>query len=185
MESVADEHLVRQFVESGELRLFDTLVRRHIGKVRAMIYPMVLNDADADELTQEVFCRVMAGIHGFNHGSAFTTWLHCITMNTTCNFLKRRKRSPVEHREEPPDPPAARHARPDETAMARESDAQLRAALAELSPSLRAAIVLTTIHGMSVREAAQAEGCLAATLYWRVHQARKILREKLGEKTGR
>jgi len=40
MESAADEHLVRQYVESGELRLFDTLVRRHIAKVRAMIYPM-------------------------------------------------------------------------------------------------------------------------------------------------
>jgi len=36
MESMADEHLVRQYVESGELRPFDTLVRRHIGKVRAM-----------------------------------------------------------------------------------------------------------------------------------------------------
>jgi RNA polymerase sigma-70 factor (ECF subfamily) len=90
MESAADEHLVRQYVESGELRLFDTLVRRHIAKVRAMIYPMVLNDADADELTQEVFCRVIDGIHSFNHRAAFATWLPRITMNTTCNFLKRR-----------------------------------------------------------------------------------------------
>ena len=184
MESLADEHLVRQYVESGELRLFDTLVRRHIGKVRAMIYPMVLNDADADELTQEVFCRVIDGIHSFNHRSAFATWLHRITMNTTCNFLKRRTRNPVEHREAPPDLSVARHSHPDETVMSREADAQLTAALAELSPPLRAAIVLTTVHGMSVREAAHAEGCLAATLYWRVHQARKLLRASLSKEGG-
>ncbi|MEI6150177.1 MAG: hypothetical protein WCS01_13840 [bacterium] len=49
MENAADEQLVRQYVEAGELRPFDVLVRRHIGKVRAMIYPMALNDAD--ELT--------------------------------------------------------------------------------------------------------------------------------------
>jgi len=103
-------------------------------------------------------------------------------MNTACNFLKRRGRNPVENREEPPDSPAARHSRPDETAMARERSDEVAAALAELSPSLRAAIVLTGLHGMSVQEAARVEGCLAATLYWRVHQARKLLRERLSEK---
>jgi RNA polymerase sigma-70 factor (ECF subfamily) len=87
----------------------------------------------------------------------------------------------VEHREVPPDLPVAVHSHPDETVMAREADAQLTAALAELAPSLRSAIVLTKIHGMSVREAARAEGCLAATLYWRVHQARKLLRARLAQ----
>lgn len=181
METMADEDLVRQYVEAGELRCFDTLVRRHIGKVRAMIYPMVLNDADADELTQEVFRRVIGAIHGFQHRSAFATWLHCIAMNTARNFLKRRARNPVEHRDEPPDAPAARHLQPDEKAMAHESDARVTAALAELPPSLRAAIVLTALHGLSAQEAARVEGCLTATLYWRVHQARKQLRARLAE----
>lgn len=90
MDNVGDEQLLEKYEESGELRYFDALTRRHIGKVRSMIYPMVLNDADADELTQEVFCRVIDGIHSFNHRAAFATWLPRITMNTTCNFLKRR-----------------------------------------------------------------------------------------------
>lgn len=179
METVADEKLVRQYIESGELRHFDVLVRRHIGKVRAMISYMVLNEADADDLTQEVFCRVMSGMEGFDHRSAFATWLHRIAMNTTYNFLKRRGRNPVECREDLPDEPGARHLQPDERAVARESDAQLTSALAELSPALRAALVMTTVQGMSVREAARVEGCLVATLCWRVHQARKLLRARL------
>lgn len=181
MESAADEHLVRQYVESGELRLFDTLVRRHIAKVRAMIYPMVLNDADADELTQEVFLRVVGSIQRFKGQSAFSTWLYRIAMNTTHNFLKRRIRNPVEHRQNPPDSPGGKNWSPTETIMGMESDARVAKALESLSPPLRAAIVLTAIQGMSMKEAAKAEQCLMATLYWRVHQARKLLWEQLGE----
>jgi DNA-directed RNA polymerase specialized sigma24 family protein len=62
-----------------------------------------------------------------------------------------------------------------------ESDARVAKALESLSPPLRAAIVLTAIQGMSMKEAAKAEQCLMATLYWRVHQARKLLWEQLGE----
>ena len=181
MDSVTDEHLLGKYAESGELRYFDLLVRRHIGKVRAMIYPMVLNDADADELTQEVFLRVVGSIQGFKGQSAFSTWLYRIAMNTTHNFLKRRTRNPVEHRENPPDSPGGKSWSPTETIMGMESDARVTKALESLSPPLRAAIVLTAIQGMSLKEAAKAEQCLMATLYWRVHQARKLLREQLGE----
>lgn len=181
MDTVADEQLLQKYTESGELRYFDALVRRHVGKVRAMIYPMVLNDADADELTQDVFLRVVGSIHGFQGRAAFSTWLYRITMNTTHNFLKRRTRNPVEHWQKPPDPPGESSSSPTETIMAMESDARVTKALESLSPTLRAAMVLTAIHGFSLKEAAEAEHCLMATMYWRVHQARKLLRERLGE----
>jgi hypothetical protein len=62
---LADEQLVKQYVESGEMRHFDELVNRYVRKVRAMIYPIVLHDADADGLTQEVFLRVSNGLSRF------------------------------------------------------------------------------------------------------------------------
>ena len=181
MDNVGDEQLLEKYKESGELRYFDALTRRHIGKVRSMIYPMVLNDADADELTQEVFLRVVGSIQRFKGQSAFSTWLYRIAMNTTHNFLKRRIRNPVEHRQNPPDSPGGKNWSPTETIMGMESDARVTKALEALSPPLRAAIVLTAIQGMSLKEAAKAEHCLMATLYWRVHQARKLLRKQLGE----
>lgn len=181
MDNIVDEQLVDRYAESGELRYFDALTRRHLGKVRAMIYPMVLNDADADELTQEVFLQVVGNIHGFKGRSAFSTWLYRIAMNTTHNFLKRRTRNPVEHRETPPDSPGGKSWSPTETIMGKESDARVTKALESLSPPLRAAIVLTAIQGLSLKDAAKAEHCLMATMYWRVHQARKLLRNRLGE----
>ena len=49
-----------------------------------------------------------------------------------------------------------------------------------LPPAYRTAIALTAIQGMSVKEAARVSGCLAATMYWRVHEARRRLRQQLG-----
>lgn len=180
MDGRSDENLVDGFRESGDLRCLDELVCRHVERVRAMIYPMVLNNADADELTQEVFLRAVTGLAGFRGKSRFSTWLHRIAINTTLSFLRRKGRSPVESRENPPDSPDTAPG-PGVSAETREMDAAASRALGSLSPALRSAIALTAIQGMSVKEAAAATGCLAATMYWRVHQARKILRNQLAE----
>jgi len=63
--------------------------------------------------------------------------------------------------------------------MNREEDALIASALAALSRRFAPPSPLTAIQGLSVTEAARIEGCLTATLYWRVHQARKLLREAL------
>jgi RNA polymerase sigma-70 factor (ECF subfamily) len=178
MDEMTDHQLCRSFVESGEMCHFNQLVSRHIVKVRAMIYPMVLNDADADDLTQEVFLRVIRHIHGFEMKSQFTTWLYRIAMNTVHSHLRQKRRNVVDHTDDVPDQPDNLPG-PGATLMAAESDARIEKALASLPATLRSAITLTCIQGMDVRTAAKVEGCLAATLYWRVHQARKILKDKL------
>lgn len=181
MDEPSDAELVEAYTRTGELSHFDNLLQRHIQKVRSMIYAMVLNDADADELTQDVFMRVIAGIKSFEGRSAFSTWLYRIAMNTTHTFLKRKIRNPVEIHENPPELQLL-GGLPMEKMIGLETDARITAALAELSPVLRSAITLTGIHGMDVRQAAKVERCLAATMYWRVHQARKILHAKLLER---
>jgi RNA polymerase sigma-70 factor (ECF subfamily) len=143
-----------------------------------MIYPMVLNDADADELTQEVFMKVIRNISRFKGNAKFSTWLYKITMNTVRSFFRSKGRNPVEHHEEPPEVHDYSND-PVEYATACEMSVRVEKALAGLSPILRSAIVLTSLNGLSVREAAKAEGCIAATMYWRVHEARRILKSDL------
>ena len=75
MAQPSDEQLVERFRDSGDLGHFDELVRRHIGPVRRMAFSMVLNHADADDLTQEVFLRVARGIGNFRGQAKFSTWL--------------------------------------------------------------------------------------------------------------
>lgn len=179
MGEVNDEQLVKQFLKTQELSYFDVLVRRHLGRVRVMIYPMVLNDADADDLTQEVFLRVVHCLPGFQGRARFVTWLHRIALNTTYDFLRHKQRCPIVAQAELPEQPD-QAAGPRAVVQQHELGDTVSRALATLSPTLRAAITLTAIEGLSVTEAARAAGCLAATMYWRVHQARKQLKAELG-----
>lgn len=174
-----DEELVQEYQRTGDMRPFDELVRRHVGKVRAMVYPMFLNDADADDVTQEVFLRVARGLSRFKGRSQFRTWLYRITMNTARSYLRKRSRLPTatdrdvpETQDESQDPVSS--------VAASELDQAIGAGLSSLSSTLRAAITLTAVQGMSVGDAAKVEDCLPATMYWRVHQARKQLKVKLG-----
>ena len=161
----------------------DELVARYLGKVRGTVYAMVLDAALADDLTQEVFLRAIRGLAGFDGRAKFSTWLYRVAMNTTHSFLARRNRSPVTFHPDPPDrPPDRTHEAgqsPEGAAMECELDAAIRAALADLTPKLRAAIVLTTLEQKNATEAARIEGCSIATMYWRIHEARKQLKRRL------
>jgi RNA polymerase sigma-70 factor (ECF subfamily) len=182
VETATDQELVTRFQQTGEVRHMDELVRRHIAKVRAIVFPMVLNDTDADDVTQEAFLNAVRNIGSFRGQSEFSTWLHRVALNAAYSFLRRRKR----RREERPDDlgePADPSAGPDRRVMGLELGVQIEKALGALPASLRAAITLTAIHGMSVKEAARTEGCLTATMYWRVFEARRILGGKLGGAT--
>jgi len=144
-----------------------------------MIYHMVLNDADADDLTQEVFIRVVHAIGGFRRTARFSTWLYRIAMNTTTDFLRKKQRKPVAT-EKDLSTLIDNGASPPDQLTARETDTQITEALASLSPCLRAAMTLTAIHGLKAAEAARIEDCAIAIMYWRIHQARRLLRKKLG-----
>lgn len=174
-----DEELVAQLQQSGQPELFDLLVQRYMGKTRSLIFGIVLNHNDADDLVQDVFIRAYRGISKFNLKAKFSTWLYRIATNTSLTFLKKRRPViPVEttHIERQEDHRPHRH-----LLESRESLQQIGAALKDLSPTLRAAIVLTAIEGHDIAEAAKIEGCAQATMYWRIHKARKILKSSLKE----
>lgn len=178
METATDRELVTRFQETGEVRHMDELVRRHMAKVRAIVFPMLLNDSDADDVTQETFLNAVRNIGSFRGQSEVSTWLHRIALNAAYSLLRRRRRNreeKSEHVSESADPSAG----PDRRVMGLELGVQIGKAMGALPDSLRAAITLTAIHGMSVKEAARTEGCLAATMYWRVFEARRILGRKL------
>ena len=142
---------------------------------------MVINDADVDDLTQEVFLRAIRNIARFRGESQFSTWLYRIAMNTTHDFLRRQNRPQPAPGEVLVDLADLRASTPDRLAMAGELNGAITAAVGSLPAALRAAVVLTMLQGLGVREASKIEGCTAATMYWRIHKARKILKKRLEE----
>lgn len=179
MDQMTDEELVAAYLHSEDREILETLIRRHLGRVRRLAYPMVLNHADADDVVQEVLVRVVQGLASFRGEATFSTWLGRVTMNTIYRFLARRNKaprpSPCDMRcREAPGP-----AQPENAALHQELDAAVTRALEALPPELRAAIVWTTFDGVTPAEVAEIEGCTRATVYWRIHRARKALRRAL------
>jgi RNA polymerase sigma-70 factor (ECF subfamily) len=176
--TVSDEELVAQYRDSRADSALEELIKRHVPKVRAMIFQMVLDNHAADDLTQETLLRAVRAIDAFEGRSQFGTWLFRIAMNTTHGFLDRRNRSPVVFQAELADRGSC-DVTPDVAATDAELRAQIETAIATLSPKLRAAIVLTALQGLSPREAATIEECGESTMHSRVYEARQQLKHKL------
>ena len=173
---LSDEDLVTRFQESGCSDSIEELVSRHLRHVRAIIFPMVLDHATADDLTQETLLRAWRGLSDFRAEARFSTWLTRIAWNVVKDEMARRERHPRKLDS------VELHStgnQPDTALLHRELDEQIDAALAELSPKLRAAIVLTGLEQFSPEEAAELEGCTISTLYWRIHEARRLLEQRL------
>lgn len=173
----SDAELLEDYRASGDSSVLGILIRRHVGLVRGTIFPMVVDESVTDDLTQEVFLKAVRGIHGFEGRASFSTWLCRIAVNTTQSFLSRQGRSPVSFCSEIPDP--AGGDAPDQVAVHCELKQEIEMAIEELSPKLRAAISLISIQGRTVEEAAEIQQCSTSTMYWRIHEARKQLKNRL------
>ena len=167
---------------------FDNIVAKAVGMLGdarhsfdlATLALLTQTDSEsvADDITQDVFLSALGGLSNFRHKAKFSTWLCRIALNTTYSYLRTEKRSPISYCRELSED-CSREPSPEATVLCAELDGEVRAALSELSPKLRAAIVLTSLDQLDAKEAAQIEGCTIATMYWRIHQARKKLRHRL------
>ena len=159
-----DEELIALYQQAGDTIAVEKLVRRHLRRINAMIFQMVLDEAVADDLTQEVFLRALRGLKNFRGASKFSTWLYRVARNAAYGHLRSQRRTRVEYQSQPPESETGQAA-PESRVFERERNAEIQAALAALSPKLRMAIVLTTFQDLDVDAAARIEGCTVATMY--------------------
>lgn len=179
LSSLSDEELIRAFRTTPDPQLLDPLVERHVAGLRRVLYRLVLNHADADDLAQEAFLRAFRGLDGYRGDARFSTWLYRIAVNVANTFLLRQSRSPHVLVDPPAHACDAASRQPDRQRVSLEGESAIAKALAELSPPLRTAIVLVSLEDLPIPEAARQAGCNLATFYWRLHQARKLLKRRL------
>lgn len=179
--TASDAELIAQYKQTGDAAALEPLLSRHLGKIRNLVMRMVANEAAADDLTQEVFLKAFRSLGKFDGKSQFATWIYRIALNTTYTFIERRTRSPVEFMDQPPQAMSRASGNPERAAMHDELVRDVGGALNELSPKLRAAIVLTSLEQLEPSRAAEIEGCSTSTMYWRIHEARKQLKVRLQE----
>ena len=173
---MTDDELFDRYRQSREPALLDKLVRRKFDRIYRFVASMVGKRHAVDDLVQDVLLNVVRSIDRFRGDSTFSTWVYRIAANRVFRFFEEEKRFVPTVEAEQLETFADRNR---EVAEVNELSRRVDAAIAELSPSLRAAILLTTVEGLTPEQAAEVEGCTAANIHWRVHKARKILKEKL------
>lgn len=153
---------------------FEKVVRHYQQMIHALAYRMTGSLADAEDLAQETFIRAYQRLGTFRGDAKFSSWLYRIAINTCLNWQKhqqRRKQLDQTWSDEQTTP--AGDDGLDELSQ------RVQAALLCLSSKQRAAIILTVYEEMNHAEAARVLGCYETTVSWRVHTARKKLRELL------
>lgn len=179
-----EQDLIRR-ARAGDQGAFAELVMAHADRVYGALRRFGLDAADADEVAQEVFLRAWRGLARFEERAQFSTWLYRIAFNEAQRRLSRRSLPGAQPAPEgdAPDPVAALP-EPDESgpqarALAGEFERKLDAALGELPPEWRAAVVLRDIEGLSTHDAAEVVGVGEAAFKSRLHRGRMQLRARL------
>lgn len=171
-----------QAARCGDREAFGQLVRRFRPRIFALALHLTANVADAEDVAQDAFLRAFHKIGEFEGRSAFFTWLYRIAINRALSLLGQRCRRTATPLGDERVRLAVLADAGDDPFLAmelRETYTALMQALDQLSPVLRATIVLTTLQGFSNREAAVIFGVSEGTVGWRVHEARAQLRRAL------
>lgn len=168
---------------------FNAFVRAYQQKVFTLVYRMLGNRSEAQDLAQEVFITVFKTIDSFRGDSRLSTWLYRVAVNHCKNRIKYLDRRSArahdtidETREAAVSDGGAlgeRPARPDEAAEGSEMQRAVQNALAALDPEFRELIVLRDIEGLAYEEIVQVTGLPEGTVKSRLHRARAALREHI------
>ncbi len=158
---------------SGDAHAFERLYRGHLARMHSLVRRM-LNDEDADEVTQDIFVRAWQKLGTFRGESAFGTWLHRLGINV---ILARRETLGVRRQRYVEGEiilglvPSRRTA--PEVAL------DMEAAIGLLPAGARQVFVLHDIEGYRHEEIAEMLGLATGTSKSQLHRARMALRQRL------
>jgi RNA polymerase sigma factor (sigma-70 family) len=157
---------------------WDEVVRDHADRVYRLAYRLSGNPHDAEDLTQETFIRVFRSLASYKPGT-FEGWLHRITTNLFLDMVRRRARLRMEGLPADTDRIPGGGPEPEHVFSATHLDPALQAALDELAPEFRAAVVLCDVEGLSYEEIGATLGVKLGTVRSRIHRGRAALRGAL------
>lgn len=174
-----DESALLAAARSGDRAAFGELVRMHQDEVFTLAVRMVGDTHTAADVSQEAFVRAWRALPKFREEARFSTWLHRITVNVAWSTNTMRRRRRAESLDELMVDPPAPGGGPELAGELADLRPRLVAALATLTPRVRAVVVLKDVYGWSHREIGDRLGISVAAAKVRLHRGRKRLRSTL------
>ena len=169
--------------QMGDAAAFEYLYRSHNRRVYSICLRMIGNTAEAEELTQEAFLQVFRKINTFRGDSAFSTWLHRLSVNTVLMRLRKKTVAvlPLEDSSigDEFDEQKKEYGAPDLALTGSLDRIQLELAIAQLPPGYKRAFVLHDVQGYEHHEIAEMLGSSIGNSKSQLHKARVRLRKLL------
>jgi RNA polymerase sigma-70 factor (ECF subfamily) len=171
-----------QAAANGDMVAFEEVYQRHHRRVYSICLRMLQNAHEAEDLTQDVFIQLYRKIGSFRGDSAFTTWLHRMTVNQVLMHFRKRnvKFEKVTEEGETPDQIVPGTANPRKMPIV--DKIALENAIDQLPDGYKNVFVLHDVEGFEHEEVARILGCSVGTSKSQLHKARLKLRKLLKKK---
>jgi RNA polymerase sigma-W factor len=181
-----DDTVLVKKAKAGDGKAYDDLILLYKDAVYSIIYRMVRNKQEAEDLSQEAFIKAYNSINSFNEEYAFSTWLFKIATNNCIDFFRKRKLKTysmdqtIKYKdEEIQQEYADNEPTADKEIVASEKSAMIRKAIEELPEKYRTAIMLRHHEERSYEDIAQILDLPLGTVKARIFRAREMLKKSL------
>ena len=174
--NILSDYALARRSAAGDIQAFEELYQRHNRRVYALCLRMTQNVAEAEDLAQEAFIQLFRKIGSFRGESAFTTWLHRLTVNQVLMHFRKRSVKLEQMTEEGETPVQIVRGTENPKAMPIIDRMALDRAIAQLPPGYRLVFTLHDIEGHEHGEIARMLGRSVGTSKSQLHKARMKLR---------
>jgi RNA polymerase sigma-70 factor, ECF subfamily len=185
MAKLTDRELVDR-ARGGDVGAFGQLVRRHQQRIHRLAMHVLRDATEAEDVMQETFIRAYQALARFDGRSEPYTWFYRIAVNLSLNVIRaRRSARSLSESDDPRLEALVSETRPSHMAdppgdaARKEVYGALCESIDELTETLRTTLILVCVDGRSHEEASQILGAPEGTIAWRVHEARRKLREAM------
>jgi RNA polymerase sigma-70 factor (ECF subfamily) len=175
-------------VKQGDWDAFAELVDKYKQPVMNLVFRMLHDAAEAEDLAQVVFLQVYKSANRYEASSKFSTWMFTIARNLCLNEIRRRSRHPAdsldashpEHDDQPLQQFEDKSTfSPPEGLLQSELEEKIEQALAELPENQRTAILLCRGDELSYEDIAKVLGCSLSATKSLIHRGRETLKQRL------
>ncbi len=168
---------------SGNIAAFELLYERYHRRTYSLCLRMTSSQTESEDLTQEVFIQLFRKIGSFRGESAFSTWLHRLTVNQVLMHFRRRSVKNEKTSEDGEIPEQIVPGTENQAKMPVLDRIALTRAIEQLPPGYKSAFVLHDVEGYEHEEVAKILGISVGTSKSQLHKARLKLRGLLIKQT--
>ena len=168
-----------QLAAAGNIAAFEIIYQKYHRRTYSLTLRMTNSQTEAEDLTQEVFIQLFRKIGSFRGDSAFSTWLHRLTVNQVLMHFRRRGVRVEQVTEDGESPQQVVLGTGNPASMPVVDRIALDKAVSQLPPGYRAVFVLHDVEGHEHEEVARLLGCSVGTSKSQLHKARMKLRTLL------